>query len=920
GAVHAYLNAGYRAEESMREILHELHTKGPSVLDMGDEQERNTAVARTIGVSLRRLTDQQRARYLELAVFGKDVAIPVPVLARYFRATAADAGWSEFQTRRYCQHLAALALVSDYHHDQVKLHDVIQAYLSEQTQDRCGELHRTLIEAHRGLVSDEGGMSAWWQLPPEQDYLWAWLPIHLHGAGLHQELRACVHHPGWLVGKLEHIGPAGLEADLALCDDPLSRAVGTAVRQNAHLLAPLDPPGSLAATLAARLRDDGPTQALADQLVARLTTPHLQVITPLPDLPHPTLSRVLTGHTNGVSALVVAPDGSWLASASGQEVRVWDPITGATRHTLTGHTRGVEALVVAPDGSWLASASPGGIFFLGLGPEPSTEVRIWDLATGTERHILTGHTRGVEALVVAPDGSWLASADGRGKVRIWDPATGAQRHVLTAHTPRVWALVVAPDGSWLASADNGGKLRIWDPATGAERRHIVTGQTGLVKALVVAPDGSWLAATGNQEVRIWDPVTGAKRRTLVGHTDDRVSALVVAPDGSWLASASSSPVTDGELRIWDPATGAERRHIVTGQTGWVKALVVAPDGSWLASAGDGGEVRIWDTATGVERQVLNGHTRGVTTLVVALDGSWLASAGADEEVRVWTLDGSWLASTSDDGQVQVRDSATGTEDRFTDHTGKMTALEVTPNGSWLASAGDFGEVRIWDPATGTECRHILIDHIGRFGDHPGWAKALAVAPDGSWLASAGDDGQVRIWDPVTGAARHVLTGHTREVSLAMAPDGSWLATSGDDGQVLVWDPVTGAVRHTLTDHIGWVEILVVAPDGSWLATTDDDEDVLVWDPVTGAVRHTLTGHTHGVRALAVAPDGSRLASADDGGEVRIWDPTTGVPLTSLRVADSLFHLSLTSTTITAAGKHGPYFLKLCPETQPGQAP
>jgi WD40 repeat protein len=50
-------------------------------------------------------------------------------------------------------------------------------------------------------------------------------------------------------------------------------------------------------------------------------------------------------------------------------------------------------------------------------------VRIWDPGTGTVRRILTGHIRGVQALVVAPDGSWLASA-GDGELRIWDPITG----------------------------------------------------------------------------------------------------------------------------------------------------------------------------------------------------------------------------------------------------------------------------------------------------------------------------------------------------------------------------------------------------------------------------------------------------------------------------------------------------------------
>ena len=54
----------------------------------------------------------------------------------------------------------------------------------------------------------------------------------------------------------------------------------------------------------------------------------------------------------------LAPEGSWPASAGNDgKVRIWDPSTGATRHTLTGH--GGEGVGVggAPDGSWLAPAA-----------------------------------------------------------------------------------------------------------------------------------------------------------------------------------------------------------------------------------------------------------------------------------------------------------------------------------------------------------------------------------------------------------------------------------------------------------------------------------------------------------------------------------------------------------------------------------
>ncbi|MGH3935333.1 MAG: NB-ARC domain-containing protein [Pseudonocardiaceae bacterium] len=934
GAVQADQNAGSQAEDLMREILHELHETGPTALDITDVEERHTAVARTIEVSLARLTDDQRARYVELAVFGEDVVIPCPVLARYWRTTG---DWSPFQTQQYCRRLAELALVSDYRRDpdQVTLHDVIRAYLREQTQHRRHELDQALVDAHRSLVADEDGRSAWWQLPAEQTYLWSWLPTHLRDAGLDQELRACVHHPGWLVGKLEHAGPAALEADLALSDDPLSKALGKAVRQNAHVLGPLEPAGSLAATLATRLPNHGLTKATVEELLDGLTMRHLRAITMLPDLPHPALIRVLTGHTDGVVALVVAADGSWLASAGhGGEVRIWDTTTGAARHTLTGHTGRVSALAAAPDGSWLASAGHGG------------EVQIWDTTTGAARPTLTGHSGGVLALVVAPDGSWLASASGGGEVRIWDPDTGAARQTLTGHPRGVSALATAPDGSWLASAGHGGEVRVWDPDTGAAR-HILTGHTGGVSALAVAPDGSWLASADNQgEVWIWDPDTGAARPPLTGHTGG-VSALVVAPDGSWLASAGR-----GEVRVWDPDTSAAR-HILTVHTGWVLALVVAPDGSWLASAGGGGEVWVWDPDTGTARHTLTGGLPGVEALVVAPDGSWLASAGGGGEVRIWdpdtsaarpTLtghpggvlalaaapDGSWLASAGGDifggdGEVRIWDPATGsTRHILTGHTSAVEALVVAPDGSWLASAGHGGEVRghggevrghggqvqIWDPDIGA-ARHILTGHSGG-------VLALVVASDGSWLASAGHGGEVRIWDPDTGAARHTLTGHTSGVeALVVAPDGSWLASAGHGGEVRIWDPDTGAARHTLTGHTGGVSALAVAPDGSWLASADNRGQVWIWDPATGADRHTLTGHPRGVEALVVAPDGSWLASAGGdifgGGQVRIWDPATGTPLTSLRVAGGLSHLLLAATTIAAAGERCPYFLTLCLE-------
>jgi WD40 repeat protein len=41
-----------------------------------------------------------------------------------------------------------------------------------------------------------------------------------------------------------------------------------------------------------------------------------------------------------MTAVAIAPDGTWLATAGSWDgtVRIWKAATGACRHTLTGHT------------------------------------------------------------------------------------------------------------------------------------------------------------------------------------------------------------------------------------------------------------------------------------------------------------------------------------------------------------------------------------------------------------------------------------------------------------------------------------------------------------------------------------------------------------------------------------------------------
>ncbi|MGW3954684.1 NB-ARC domain-containing protein, partial [Streptomyces sp. NPDC004752] len=90
-----------------------------------------------------------------------------------------------------------------------------------------------------------------------------------------------------------------------------------------------------------------------------------------------------------------------------------------------------------------------------------------DLPDPALQRVLIGHTSSVDAVAIAPDGTWLATVGEDDTVRIWDRASGQQTATL-GHGSRVLAVAIAPDGTWLATAGDGRRVRIWDRASGQQ--------------------------------------------------------------------------------------------------------------------------------------------------------------------------------------------------------------------------------------------------------------------------------------------------------------------------------------------------------------------------------------------------------------------------------------------------------------------
>ena len=437
-----------------------LRERGPAALDITDSGQRQTAVAATVGYSLDALDSGDRDRFFELGIFAEDAEIPLSAVALLWQGTA---GLSAAAAESLCERLDGLSLLTLAWAGEVRvlvLHDVIRDFaLSRLGPAGQASAHAALISAARPVTgpgaasgalprNGEGGGTAWWRLPetPGYGYLWEYLTYHLQAAGLGAELDEVCGDLRFLAIRLRRPGPAAVEADLARSGSPTAGRLRRVVAQNAHLLGPAEPPAAVITTFTSRL---GGIPELASQLPALRSG--LRAWTawpswPPPDLPSDALIRVLTGHDGTVYAVAIAPDGTWLATASGRTVRTW-AADGTPRATLTGHDGGVTAVAIAADGTWLATAGEDGT------------VRIW-AADGTPRATLTGHDGGVTAVAIAADGTWLATAGEDGTVRIW-AADGTPRATLTGHDGGVTAVAIAADGTWLATVGEDGTVRIW---------------------------------------------------------------------------------------------------------------------------------------------------------------------------------------------------------------------------------------------------------------------------------------------------------------------------------------------------------------------------------------------------------------------------------------------------------------------------
>ena len=579
-----------------------------------------------------------------------------------------------------------------------------------------------------------------------------------------------------------------------------------------------------------------------------------------------------------IKQVKLSPDGTLLAVASSIGVWLYDVQTGEELVLLTGHTGNVNSVAFSIDGKTLASHG-----------EDHT-IRLWEVSTGTHLKTLKAYIEPfpiTRTLCFSPDGRTLASISLNGTIQLWRVAYGTHLKTLKGDSSTIFiSIAFSGDGKTLASVSFDKNVDLWDAISGERIKTLTLTEVATSTVFsVFSGDGTTLASKGDDNnIHLWDTASGEYVKTLKGDAKS-VSSVTFSRDGNTLASASGD-----EIYLWDTTSGTHRK-ISAAHRDSIISLDFSSDGKTLVSASEV-EVCLWDAISGKHLKTLTGHTKEVTNIAFSSDGKTLASTSG-KEIYLW-------------------DATSGKQRKtLTRHTEPVNDIALSSDGKFLAGAIG-NEIYLWDAASGK--------HINTLSGHTEEVTSVAFSPDGKTLASSSSDKTIRLWDAVSGEHQKTLTGH----SVGDITFGDYNTLVGESGkEIHLWDAVSGEHLKILEEHtdpifnidvcnatfgfriasVDWrgkiclwnivnfdefssiskrtfttehteikVDPIGIALDerGRRLASTDLDK-IHLWDVEVGTQRKTLIGHTRPVTNIAFADDSNTLASASEDDTVLLWN-------------------------------------------------
>ena len=356
---------------------------------------------------------------------------------------------------------------------------------------------------------------------------------------------------------------------------------------------------------------------------------------------------------------------------------------------------------------------------------------------------------------------------GDGFVRVLDAALEPRRHWLFSDEHTIFALphpqnddivvAVAKEGqskTFLLSQDHQPKRVIFGPAI----KHV--SHSEWEGKLFWSPDGTRLLSSLDRGSTIWDTATGMPK-----YLDDKYECSFVGMGFGWISNDDYLSAYSGNVSIRD-ATGT----IKPNELPKIGNLIgLDSKGSHIYSFGNLNPQVNW----GLEK--INLETGSITEIIPIQEGYVKCPGNHNPADKLFAL--------GVDNRLIVVDLGSKSIVHEFDVKQSINAIAWSKDGRFLAYAGESGLITIRES--------VSFEIVAKYQGHTGKIFALDWSPDGKRLASGGLDKAVRLWDTSKGQQVIALEQDTGINAVAWDPTGRRLATINFGGYTTIYDATTG---------------------------------------------------------------------------------------------------------------------------------
>ncbi|XP_018044138.1 PREDICTED: transducin beta-like protein 3 [Atta colombica] len=534
-------------------------------------------------------------------------------------------------------------------------------------------------------------------------------------------------------------------------------------------------------------------------------------------------------HKGPVMQITLSNNSILMASGgSDGSVRLWN----LQHHACTHNFKGIQGVVSVLE---FYSNNEKSLLF---GAGDNTKIYGWDIITGQEKIILSGHFSKVTSLSFHENGNYLVSS-GRDRVLIlWDISTGTSIRVLPVYEGIEGIFIISAkclpvfitsrksDGIYVASAGEKGVVKIWEMKTGkqiyVQDDPLVPpskeeGGLSITHLLYNSISNIFAVVSVDHNIIVHSMELFECKKQLVGYSDEILDVAYLGDNDSHIALATNSC----DIKLYEIAS--MNCQLLCGHTDSILALATTlVNVNLLLSSAKDNSVRVWLLDKDTMRMSCIGHavrhTASISSIAISQTlPKFFTTVAQDSCLKLWELPNN-LESHNQDLSLNVRHTILA-------HQKDINCVTISPNDKLIATASQDKTAKLWYAEN--------LQLVGVLHGHRRGVWCVRFSPIDQVLLTTSADCTMKLWSLTELNCLKTFEGHESSVLRGeFLSCGMQLITSGGDGLLKLWNIKTSECISTLNQHESHVWTLAVTKDQKHMISGGSDSLLVIWRDVT----------------------------------------------------------------------------------------